>query len=68
MVGNEDWDGKEFEIAQDGSHSWDGKVIVWKRASGSHGRKLDGPADGDWGKGDRIMLEGCTEPGKIFYI
>ena len=66
MVGNEDWDEKEFEIVQDGSYSWTGKVIVWNRGSGSHGRKVDGYADGDWGIGDRITLQGCTEPGKTF--
>ena len=68
MVGNEDWDEKEFEIFQDGSHSWTGKVIVRNRGSGSYGRKLDGYADGDWGKGDRITLQGCTEPGKTFFL
>ena len=68
MVGNEDWDGKEFEIAQGGLHSWKGKVKVWKRRLGSYGRKANGYADGDWRVGDTIILKECSKHGKIHHI
>ena len=57
MVGYEKWSGQEFEIVQDGSHSWKGKVTVWNFGSGSHGRKSDKSANGDWKKNDTIKLE-----------
>ena len=65
MVGYENWDGEEFEIIQTGSHSWRGKVMVWKRASGSHGRKSKGTAVGDWRTDDIITLQTCSETGMI---
>ena len=65
MVGNENWNGKEIEIVQDGSHSWKGKVVVWNVASGSHGRKVNGEANGDWKKDDKITLQTCREAGKF---
>ena len=61
MVGYEDWDRDEFEIAQTGSNSWNGKVIVWKDASASHGRKSAGAADGDWQGSDTISLQSCAK-------
>ena len=71
MVGYEDWDRNEFEIAQAGSNSWNGKVIVWKVTSASHGRKVAGAADGDWQASDTISLQSCAKglykPG-ILYI
>ena len=38
---------------------------VWSVASGSHGRKVDGYANGDWKKDDTIMLQTCSKEGKI---
>ena len=61
MVGYEDWDRDEFEIVQTGSNSWNGKVIVWKDASASHGRKSAGAADGDWQASDTISLQSCAK-------
>ena len=62
MVGHEQWDGQEFDIVSfrksvHGSDSWRGKVMVWNRGSGSHGRKSANPANGDWKKDDTIRLE-----------
>ena len=68
MVGNETWDGLEFEIVQIGSHSWRGKVMVWKRATGSHGRKSKGPGNGDWKEGDTITLQTCSKKGKALHL
>ena len=65
LVGDDNWNGQEFEIVQYGSHSWRGKVKVWSVASGSHGRKVDGVANGDWKKDDTIMLQTCSKEGKI---
>ena len=65
MFGNENWNGKEIEIVQEGSQFWKGKVVVWKVASGSHGRKVNGEANGDWKKDDKITLKTCLEPGKL---
>ena len=65
LVGDDNWNGQEFEIVQYGSHSWRGKVKVWSVASGSHGRKVDGDANGDWKKDDTIMLQTCSKEGKI---
>ena len=68
MAGNNNWNGQEFEIVQYGSHSWRGKVKVWNVASGSHGRKVDGAANGDWKKDDMIMLQTCSKDGKFLII
>ena len=65
MVGYKNWHGKKFEIVQEGSHSWRGKVTVWNVATGSHGRKSYGAANGDWKEGDTITLKYCSEPGKL---
>ena len=72
MAGVEDWNGmgEEFEVYQDGSHSWKGKVMVWATLDGKpnpHGRKSEGSADGDWKKLDAIALSSCGKPGKTFY-
>ena len=68
MVGYDNWNGKEFEISQHGSHSWNGKVTVWQiggyKGAESHGRKSEGQASGDWKKGDRITLQACRKPSK----
>ena len=65
LVGDDNWNGQELEIVQYGSRSWKGKVIVWRVASGSHGRKVDGVANGDWNEGDTIMLQTCSKEGKF---
>ena len=66
MVGNENWNGKEIEIAQVGSKSWKGKVTVWDVPSGPQGRKSNGAANGDWAKSDTITLQGCSKPGNLY--
>ena len=65
LVGDDNWNAQKLEIVQYGSHSWRGKVIVWRVTSGSHGRKLDGDANGDWKKDDTIMLQTCSKEGKF---
>ena len=65
MVGTDRWRGKEFEVIQDGSKSWTGKVEVWSVATGAHGQKVDGYAEGDWRAGDTITLKACSEAGKF---
>lgn len=71
MVGNENWNEQEFEIVQEGSHSWEGKVVVYKSVDrwndeSIYGRKADGEgaADGDWKTSDTITLKRCIDPGK----
>ena len=68
LVGDDNWNAQKLEIVQYGSHSWRGKVIVWRVTSGSHGRKLDGDANGDWKKDDTIMLQTCSKEGKFLII
>ena len=68
MVGNENWDAMQFEVVQAGSDSWKGTVYVWNRESGSHGRKSEGAAAGDWKEGDTITLQTCIEKGKAFHL
>ena len=69
MVGREDWNNQQFQITQEGSHIWSGKVIVWEATSKyeTHGRKVEGAADGDWEKSDSIKLAGC-KPRRIYCI
>ena len=64
MVGNMEWNDKEFDIVQQGSHHWSGRVIVWgDHASGAHGRRVSdaGGRDqpGQWAAGDTIYLQSC---------
>ena len=67
MVGYENWNGQEFEIDQQGSNSWKGKVIVWlDEKLGPHGQKSQGSKDGDWKKSDIIKLLICSQPGRIY--
>ena len=74
MVGYENWNRQEFEINQQGSRSWKGKVIVWSDGEfGSHGRKVTEDYDWgfewrDWKKGDMIKLLKCSQPGRIYCI
>ena len=65
MVNSDDWDEKVFEVRMesgDGKRYWTGEVKVWKRDSGSHGRKNDVKdfKDGDWKQGDKLTLLSCT--------
>ena len=68
MVGNENWDAMQYEVVQAGSDSWKGTVYVWNRESGSHGRKSEGAAAGDWKEGDTITLQTCIEKGKDLHL
>jgi hypothetical protein len=67
MVGHENWDDETFEVVQEGSQSWTGQVIVWKKVgvgkfeSGDHGRRKTGDGDGQWEEGDTISLKSCLE-------
>ena len=64
MVGDQNWNGMTFEVIQEGSQNWTGKVIVWKAAdhSAAHGRRNDGTsARGQWATGDTIKLKRCLE-------
>ena len=67
MVGHKNWNDQQFQIKQEGSHTWSGNVTVWAGTSEyeSHGRKSERPANGDWEKSDSIKLAGC-EPRKIY--
>ena len=75
MVGYENWHKHEFEIVQKGSHSWEGKVVVYKTESYDgkgifSGQKADeeGAAAGDWKTSDTITLKRCINPGRICCI
>jgi len=66
MVGNEDWNGKTFLMVQEGSHSWSGRVVVWKgnSRSGAHGRRYNNRGEtGQWESGDVIKLASCDIEG-----
>ena len=67
MVGNEDWDNETFDVIQEGSQSWTGRVIVWKGKfwnSGAHGRRDSGSSSGQWAAGDTIELTSCVNAGR----
>ena len=57
----DDWNGGLFNIIQEGSRNWNGKVVVWKNSnhSDSHGRRDTGSANGQWEKGDTLKLQSC---------
>ena len=64
MLETENWNGMTLEVIQEGSHTWTGKVIVWKNHdhSSAHGRRNDGTsAPGQWAAGDTIQLQRCKE-------
>ena len=68
MVGHGNWSHKTFNIVQQGSHHWSGKVLVWgDHASGAHGRRVSdvGGRDqpGQWAAGDTISLQSCMAAG-----
>ena len=65
MVGYDDWDEHEFEVVQNGSHSWEGIVKVWSEYGSPYGGKLEEAAPGDWEISDTITLKSCSNPGKM---
>ena len=70
MVGNEDWNSKTFLMVQEGSHSWSGRVVVWKgnSRSGAHGRRYNNRGEtGQWESGDVIKLASCDIEGKKYF-
>ena len=71
MVGNNDWNSKKFDVIQEGSQSWTGRVIVWKGTpsnSGAHGRRDNGSKAGQWVAGDTIELKSCVKEGKLSQV
>ena len=71
MVGNNDWDDEKFDVIQEGSQSWTGRVIVWNGKfwnSGAHGRRDNGSKAGQWAAGDTIELKSCVDKGKFSQI
>ena len=50
-----------FDIIQEGSQNWIGKVKVWKTDTISLvvGRRQHGSAEGQWAAGDEIILRNC---------
>lgn len=63
MVGEEDRNRKNIAVVQvqDGLQSWKGDVVVYKHPMGADGRRVNGPGDGQWKKGDIIVLQECLE-------
>ena len=64
VIGNDDWNGKSFDIVQKGSQNWTGTIIVWKksdRPSESFGRRRLGSDSTQWAEGDKFKLKGCKE-------
>ena len=53
--------GTKFEVIQEGSNSWRGQVIVFKKTEqgGAHGRRLEGAREGQWKAGDKIKFKNC---------
>ena len=67
MVGHSDWGGNTFEVVQQGSKSWTGKVVVWNGVNNVHGRRNSNAGNGDWAQGDTIKLKTCAEKGTEEY-
>ena len=70
MVGKTDWNVKTYEVTQQGSKTWTGKVVVWDGSTGAnkvvHGRRDPVAKAGNWAPGDTIQLKTCVtcaEPG-----
>jgi len=62
MLGRSDWDGETFNVVQEGSQEWSGKVKVWKKSllnKGPNGRRASGSKPGQWRRGDTIALQEC---------
>ena len=71
MVGNSNWDGKTFDIIQEGSQNWIGKIKVWKADwanKGPQGRREHGSDSGQWKTGDAIKLQECHVSGGGTFI
>ena len=71
MVGEKEWNNKNYEVIQRGSRSWTGTIKVWgsSNQNGAHGRRdtgkagIDNTAAGEWAQGDTIQLKTCGEAG-----
>ena len=63
MIGTEDWNNEEFDVIQEGSQTWYGRVKVWKHG-GAHGRRASGSRSGQWAKDDTIKLTSCVNAGR----
>ena len=69
MIGKPDWNAKTYEVFQQGSKIWRGKVKVWDGSAsqyGVSGRRDAGAVAGNWAPGDTIQLTACVacvEPG-----
>ena len=68
MVGDTDWNGKEYEVIQRGSKNRTGTIQVWDRTTLEEGafaggRRVAGSAAGDWVQGDTIQIKACNEAG-----
>ena len=61
MTGDKTWKVKKFDIIQEGSQNWIGKVKVWKTdtISLAVGRRDYGSAQGQWAFGDILRLAIC---------
>ena len=71
MLGRSDWDGETFNVVQEGSQEWSGKVKVWKKSllnKGPNGRRASGSKPGQWRRGDTIALQECRVAGKLTSI
>ena len=53
----------EVKQCRGGVEIWRGAVIIWP-SLGGHGRRVQGPADGQWGASDYVVkpTEGCLPP------
>ena len=70
MIGSTDWNTKTYEVFQQGSKIWTGKVKVWDGSTGQYagsgrysGRRAAGAAAGNWASGDTLQLKACVEKG-----
>merc|ERR1719510_481571 len=54
--------GHEFDVLQEGSQVWSGRVVIWNNFNGIHGRRVNGTAAGQWATGDTITLQICLDP------
>ena len=67
MIGNNSWVGESFNIVQEGSQNWIGKIKVWKTdiISLAVGRREYGSAQGQWAVDDIIRLQTCKRDSEI---
>ena len=61
LFAHKKWDGETIEVVKEGSNEGR-KIIAWKRADGSHGRRnpISDASASDWSVGDKIMLKACA--------